>query len=189
MTAKTSRAANAGTLPNLPAPRGDFPGDHSGSDAQRTRVVGDDFSLNEHIATMLKRSKERDPRVLGRRLATRIPDEHLREALADCLADRVRVEMTRHRMNAFAAPRPGKSRWERHRLSLLDAGMCVNGEWKALRDCTADDLDVIADEHAARAAQELAVENRYREMAARMRAVGATRVADLDASVIEGLAA
>lgn len=144
-------------------------------------------NIGDLIASALGRSKERDPRVIARRLVTRIPEEQLREVLADCLSDRVRIEMTRHRMQAFGSsePKAGTSRWRRHRLGLLDVGMCVNGEWKALGDCTPDDLDSLADEHGERAQQELALERRYRDLAARMRAAGATTLRALAADDLE----
>ena len=55
-----------------------------------------------------------------------------------------------------------------------------------LEDCTADDLDWLADQHAARAYGELTLVVRYRRLARTVREYGAERVADLPDSVRAG---
>ncbi len=83
-----------------------------------------------------------------------------------------------------SASRVGVSRWQRYQRVTVD------GEWKLLADCTADDLDVIATDRESGAERLLAVAERFRTLAARMRAAGAATVADLDgADVLEAAAA
>lgn len=142
-----------------------------------------DFDLDALIRASLDRSREADPHVIARRLIARIPDEHLRAALAECLGDRVRHVMHLDRMRSAApeVPSPagrGRSRWEQA-APLLRQRYCVAGEWKLLGDCTADDCDLLADDYARRAAQQAAVEARFRRLAAQLRASGASTVSDL----------
>jgi hypothetical protein len=160
--------------------------------------------LRKLIHEMLGRSEEADPHVIAKRLVTRIPQEDLREALASSLADTVRIEIGRLRMQAFNRPAPtsvhagsseeasgrvGKSRWERHAEVLLNQRIFVDGDWKILRDCTADDLEKVADGHADRAREAEAVAARFRGFAAKVRAAGVATMGELDKRIIEGLAA
>ena len=53
--------------------------------------------------------------------------------------------------------------------------------WKPLGDCTADDLEFIAEQYEVRASQNDAHARRFRSLAGEVRAAGATTVAALEA--------
>lgn len=154
-----------------------------------------DFDLNGLIRDALASWKEPDPHVIARRLLARIPDEHVRDALAACLHDRVRLEVTRQRMSeppreagtAGQIRSKGKSRWQNF-APILMRRYCIAGEWKLLGECTAADCDLAADDYAKRAAEQAAIEARFRALAEQIRREGVERVADL-AAVPQELAA
>ena len=162
-----------------------------------------DFNLSALIRETLSRSREPDPHVIARRLFARIPQEHRDAALVACLGDRVRIEIGRQRMHANGlvpatdqrsadthisgvggGDRVGRSKWSRLAPALKQR-YSVGGEWKMLADCTAEDCELIAEEYARRAAEQAAVEARFRELAKRLRAAGVATVADLGATDLE----
>lgn len=135
-----------------------------------------DFDLGQLIRDTLTRSREPDPHVIARRLIPRIPDEEVRAIMVECLHDLVRQEIRRARQ-ALSEPTggsasPSPSRWERYRYK-------PGGEWKLLADCTAEDCDLLADEYAERKEREAALERRFRNLAALLRAHNAATVGDL----------
>lgn len=115
------------------------------------------FDLRQFIRSNVVKSKERSPHILAKRIAMKIPEEHVRTSLAECLADSVRIEVTRIRMQAEtpevlsgAGERvEGPSRWKRqaHVARWIDQRENVNGTWKFRRECTAEDCDWLAVEH------------------------------------------
>ena len=61
------------------------------------------FDLDELIRQELNKEQEPDPYVIARRLVMRVPDEHLRSALALCLGDRVALEVAHERGDILPA--------------------------------------------------------------------------------------
>lgn len=160
-----------------------------------------EFDLNALIRDTLARSREPDPHVIARRLVPKIPREQRDAALADCLGDRVRIEIGRQRMKASPVPaqdavdtqrtsggggvKVGRSKWTRLAPALRQR-YSVGGEWKLLRDCTADDCDVIAEGYARRSAEQAAIQGRFQFLAEVLRGTGPTAtVADLEPHVLE----
>lgn len=152
------------------------------------------FNLNELIRSTLERSREADPHVIARRLVARIPAEHVHAALADCLADRVRIQIGRSRMQhvgdllavdtttkAAATSRPGRS-WRKQTAALFAQRLFVpSAGWKRLGECTAEDCDAVADAHARRAVEQAVLEERFRAYARLLRDAGVATLADLGA--------
>lgn len=146
-----------------------------------------EFDLNHLIRETLAGSREPDPRVVARRLVSRIPDHHVREALGVCLPDRVREVARTCRVDAPETPSalPAGRSWRAGAASMLRQRYPVDGGWKFLGDCTAADCESIAAEYARRKAEQAAVEARFRRLASELRRAGAATVADLDESTIE----
>lgn len=148
-----------------------------------------DFSLDDLIRDALNRWKEPDPHVIARRLLAKVPmeerDRIVLHGLAERVSLRLRMERSSGSFGEAAAPAPaGQSRWAR-----FGNRVHVDGEWKMLGDCTAEDVDWLADARAVESAKLAAVADQFRELAARMRAAGVATVADLGDDVALGVAA
>jgi hypothetical protein len=147
-----------------------------------------DFNINAEVRSALERWKEADPHVIAKRLVARVPEEDLRAVLADVLGDRVRIVIGQKRMRTsglgerLAPPsaglQRGASRWQVWSGDLTQR-YCVDGVWKLLGECSADDCDSLAVDYARRAAEQSALEDKFRRLSARLRASGAATVADL----------
>lgn len=147
------------------------------------------FDLSTLVKEAVEKSDEPDPHVIARRLLLQIPEEHLREALGETLPAYVRIRGVQPARSGETAgepgrpggsPKPGNNRWGRARWS-------VNGEWKFERDLTADDCDAIAEDYAQRAAQNAAMEAKFRARAEQLRASGKHTLGEFDDDL--GLAA
>lgn len=160
-----------------------------------------EFNLNALIRDTLARSREPDPHVIARRLVARIPQENRDAALADCLGDRVRIEIGRQRMKTSPVPahpddgaqvelgrggaKTGRSKWTRLGPALRQRYSVGDG-WKMLRDCTAEDCDLIAKDYARRSEEQAALQGRFMFLAEVLRSTGPTAtVADLEPHVLE----
>jgi hypothetical protein len=154
------------------------------------------FDLTKSIRAALKREKgDIDMGAVARRVAMKVPDAEVREVLAELMRQRVYLQCSRDRMearahgvvhegsdaaaNGAAARAAGQSRWARH-LSELDTVHVVPGVGaKHLRDCTAEDLDLLAADRDELAARTAAVAATYREYAEKVRAAGVLTLGDL----------
>jgi hypothetical protein len=74
----------------------------------------------------------------------------------------------------------GNSRWSRHFPKMRDRYRVAAG-WKFEKDLTAAECDEVAEGYARRAAQNAALEARFRQLAAAVRAAGVNTVGALDA--------
>jgi hypothetical protein len=157
-----------------------------------------EFDINAAIAEVIAEGTIDDPREIAQMIE--IPDEVLRDVVDALLPDRVRKMIGQARREAFGtrhpvspaatASAPGPSRWARFTPELLAAKVEVEGEWKELGDCTADDLDWLANMYAERAAKNQAYEERFRDLARRLRRSTATVLRDVvDASDVLKVAA
>lgn len=138
------------------------------------------MKLSSLIHAELDASEDRDPTVIARRIAMRLSAKDARLALAEALRDRVRIEMGRSRMVSRVEPSAERppSKWERFR-PLLDDGVFVDGEWKRMADCSADDFDWLAADRESKAAELSAVADRFRGYAQQMRKAGVATFAEL----------
>lgn len=149
--------------------------------------VTDEFDLGRFVRDAISRSRTADPYVLARRIAPRIPAGDRDRVFGDLLAQYVRIEFGRMRMrtpppssepgaaSSGAAGSVGRSRWSR----WLQQPEFVDGAWKHIGECTADDLDWLAADHERKAAQLSASADRFRGLAERVRAAGVATLADL----------
>ena len=148
-----------------------------------------EFDLNALVRDALAEWHEPDPSVVARRLLLTIPAERHAEALEVCLRDRVRIVIGQQRMHVRESQRgnsrAGRSRWERHGpvFDALSQPYSVNGEWKPFGELTADDCDVLAADYARRAAEQAAMDDRFRKLARLLRSRDCARVADLHEAV------
>lgn len=149
--------------------------------------MSDEFNLDDLIRETLDHHDSPDPHVVARDVAAAVPSRYLRQVVAALLPDAVRGAIRRQRPPVV----------ESHRETT---GHAVNGKrglgamtndpwrmrvyvpgvgWKFQGDLTADECDAIADDYAARAAQNEAHAKRWRLTAERMRRVGAATLRDL----------
>lgn len=135
-----------------------------------------EFNLDVLIRDALDRWKEPDPHVIARRLLAKVPMEERDAIVLHGLAERVSlaVRVQRSSGSVAEAPRAGRS-WRQRYVERVS----VAGEWKMLGDCTAEDVDWLAESRAVESVKLAAVAERFRSLAARMRAAGAATVADL----------
>lgn len=146
------------------------------------------------IRAELDRSGEPDPTVIARRVAMCLSAEDTQALVFQALRTSVRVEI-RSRRNRGAthdgqgdAAGHGPSRWERF-ASILDGREFVDGQWKRVADCTADDLDWLADDREKKSAELAGAAARYRGFAAEVRAAGVATFGDLPDAADRAVAA
>lgn len=123
-----------------------------------------------------------DPREIAGKLVAELSDADLRDALAESLPEYVRQVMKGGRNSARVLP-PARSTSPRNAAAaqrwfetLLTQPVDVSGgqgQWKALRDCTREDLLVVARHRRELAAKNSAIANRY-EALAKVLPAGAT---------------
>lgn len=133
--------------------------------------------LTAAIRGVLDKSKEADPAVIAKRAVMKLTDDECREALMLAARTEARIEMSRARMAANAAPVTA-SKWDRHR-SDLRLRVSVDGHFKLMADCTAEDFDWLAADRERQATALAQQAENFRRLAAEMRAVGAQTFAAL----------
>lgn len=141
------------------------------------------FNLRATVVDALDRSPAADPSVVAAEVAAAVPSNLLRSVLASVLPAYVTgvVTTTRHRALADVpdqGDQVGSRRWAAA-ASILMSREFVDGEWKWLRDCTADDLRSAATDRRQRAASILANADKLDALAALMDKRRASVVAEL----------
>ena len=123
-------------------------------------------SVRHRIRERLAKGGDTSPARVAIDVLIALPEHELRDALAQALPYLVRDESRKQRHKAIGEPPPrGRDTWEgqaerrqqisrkgaakaaeirERRAALLETPMSVNGEWKPLGDCTANDLRAIA---------------------------------------------
>jgi len=136
------------------------------------------MNLNERINETLAKSKDRDPQTIARKLMARLTHEERDAALASCLTDRVRIQITRarlgdqdhaddHRAHVAGARTTGPSRWAiQARVFVPEVG------WRFEFELTVPDLRAIAGEYGERASQMTAKQRQYAARAQELEASG-----------------
>lgn len=111
-----------------------------------------------------------DPREIASKVLADIPDELLRPLLAEVMPEYVRQVMKGGRHSATGAP-PASSKvaavrgWHERLMSQPIDVSGGKGEWKALRDCTRDELLAVAQYRRETAARNLATAEKYEALA------------------------
>lgn len=136
------------------------------------------MTLSERIYRVLAKSNDPDPHSVARKLMARMSQEERDEALASCLADRVRIEITRARLGHHqgddqglpaGSRTEGPSKWAamvQPRVYVPTVG------WKFEIALTAEDLHRVADEYASRTASMIVKEREYRDRAVKLAVSG-----------------
>lgn len=136
------------------------------------------MNLAEQITRALSRAKTAGPEDVARKLMARWDTAQRDEALAQCLVDRVRIEITRARLGDHAgcdshtrgvtgSRREGPSKWQ-----VPDQAYVPGEGWKFEVDLTVTDLRAVAAEYGERAAQNAAKQRMYTERADALEASG-----------------
>ena len=140
------------------------------------------MNLRSLVHQVLTETSLSDPREVAVEVASRLRGPSLRAALLEALAVYVRVTFGRDRMLSQDSPAGASSKvaavasdWARQVLTPV----AVDGVWKRLGECTADDLRAIAASLRSMADQTLSKAEWYEDLASALPA-GAV-VADLDA--------
>jgi hypothetical protein len=123
------------------------------------------MELAKAIQNILESSTEVDPAKLARKLIMQQTAKEQQEGYAQCLADRIRIDIGRSRLEDYevARSRPGQSK-----LSIYHQRVFVNDAFKMLSDCTAEDLHWIADMRDHEGEQLKAKATKYRKMATQL---------------------
>lgn len=156
---------------------------HKSHDAQTRPARGEEpFDLKTFVREGVEESTEADPHVIAKRLAPRIPDEHLAAVVATLLLSRVSYEIRQQRREIRlpgADPEPGPS-------STAEAGSVLElrysvGEdgWKMLGECDADDIHAIADDYRRRATANQKLYRKFAALETLMRRMQIPTVAEL----------
>lgn len=139
-------------------------------------MSAEDATLSERIARFLARSRDADPHDVARKLMARMDQTERDTALAQCLADRVRIEVTRARMITHSpAPTAGRSKWR----TAIRERVCVGGAWLFLDDCGVGELLTLAAEYEVRAEQMQSRATEYRTLAEQVQSAGVATVGEL----------
>lgn len=156
-------------------------------------------TLRGLVEEALATSSHADPRLVAADLVAALPEQQLRQALAETLPAFVTSAAIAQRARAMREARPltqtvvqgtpaSSARWA-SAASILEHRICIGTEWKRLADCTADDLERTALDRQSRAATILSEADRWTRLAALLRRRGATTVADLSADDLSAVAA
>lgn len=136
------------------------------------------FNLNQRVDQALAKSKDRDPQTIARKLMARLTAEERDAALASCLADRVRIQITRARLSdhptcdAYTASvagsrTQGPSKWRiQSRVYVPEVG------WRFEFELTVPDLRAVAGEYSVRALQMTAKQIEYAKRAQQLEQSG-----------------
>lgn len=153
-----------------------------------------DFNIRREIRSIIDGTDLASPAEIAAKVAENIPDNLLREVVAQLLPELVRVELTRVRMvtppNQSArsakvtAIRRAAEGWRRALRDRIHVG---RGEWRLLADCSAEHLRFAAQERQQQAAQSLAAADRYAAIADACEQHKVTRTADLPEPVLAAL--
>lgn len=132
----------------------------------------------------LAATTKNDPREIAADVLGRIPDEALRECLETALVCYVSNKITGSRKGVPTEPsKPAaaskkvasiRSNW----AAFLAERVQVDGVWKTIAECTADDVEALAANRREVAARNLAHAKNFERLAVSMRAQGAATVAD-----------
>lgn len=149
-------------------------------------------SLAHRIRRIQHESGSVDPRELADKvLATLDSQESIREALAECLHEYVRVVIRTGRNGAMSSA-PSRSAkvdavrdWYERLLAQPVDVSGGGGQWKALRDCTRDDLLSVARHRREAAARNLQTAELYERLAKLMK--GDATVGTLSQDVVQGV--
>ena len=110
------------------------------------------MTAREYIREALETIESPDPHERTAEIVATLPAEHI-DALVEKGVLEIVMEESRARRNRWSGPGvvggQGVSKWE---LALRDPVPAL-GEWKYLEDCTAEDLNKIADDYEATAAK------------------------------------
>lgn len=158
--------------------------------------------LNEYVETAVATTAQSDPREIAAEVLASIPDEDLRDCLADALAVYVSRHLTRGRsgvptpekleegLRPVTPARSAKVNAIRdHWAKFLGERVQVEGTWKRVAECTVSDVQVLARERRDVAARNVAHAKRFEKLANDMQAQGALTVADFKPGADAGLLA
>lgn len=147
------------------------------------------YSLRDAVASVLDTSDLASPEDVASKVAENVPSKAVRSVLTEALTTYVRVHMgERRRSNVIlngdeqrkqsarsskvAAIRDSWSAALRDRVHVEDG-------WKALGECTYDNLMFAASERQEMARRNAAQAEKYESLAHKLRSAGVERVADL----------
>lgn len=147
-----------------------------------------DFNLHATIRDELEVNPSANPRDIASVVAKLVPDDCMRDALADALVAVVRAEIGNHRRAAQRSTfDTHSSRWENASqayLALLRSReyVATEGEWKYLGDCTKSDVLAIVEQRRMLAEANATMATRYDRLA---QVMGSEQtVADLPEDVV-----
>lgn len=145
-----------------------------------------DEQVRGMVREALGRSREADPKVVGRRLWSKLSEEH-KAQLAKYGLEHLAVEETRRQRDSHAeavqetsssstSRRQGRSKW-----SVLGDRiyLSVAGAWKVTDECCFDDLMAYAQEQEQRGDALHAAATRVRELAAELEASGCATLGEM----------
>lgn len=155
--------------------------------------MAEDFSLNELVRRVISVSDNADPGSLADEVMEQIPGYAVRNALAECLRDFIRIRLPKLHAPISGADldsvdKPSSRSWKRDALRTWSRETLRDRvhvgpkptDWKFLGDCTVKDLQFAAQERRTMAASIYAAADRYDKLAAILAEHQATTVQDLD---------
>lgn len=187
------------------------------------------MSVRPKIRTRIARGGDLSPAAVSRDVLAALPDDQLRDALAQALPYLVRDEIRKVRHDSVGQPdtrNRGREAWDaladpdaepealprrykkadlqarrqsaqqnikgahekrEAQSALMRTPLSVNGEWKPLGDCTAEDLRAIATSHRKDASERDAKARGFEQLADALVDAGATTVSDLKGSHVREL--
>jgi hypothetical protein len=133
-------------------------------------------TFRHHVASFVRKGESPDPAVTAEKILADLSDAECRVGLETTLTDYVRhvqnhmATSTRHGsvspMSTSGKVTRARSWW----ADVLATALEVGGEWKYLRDCTADDLDTAAETRYRIAAETKAQGDQWSALAKYLRA-------------------
>lgn len=128
--------------------------------------------MRARIRAVVEVTSSSDPREIAAKLLTDIDDADLRDILAEVLPEYVRVILKNGRNSAMSPAPAGPSAkvaavrsWHERLMAQPIDVSGDGGRWKALRDCTRDELLQVAQHRRIVASKNLAVADRYEALA------------------------
>lgn len=158
--------------------------DHAASEHQASRVGAGVLDVREAIRGLID-GGEVDPHVIAAKVVPAIPDEQLRDLVAELLPDLVRELIRAMRKPFVVAPtRNGKADVGAATRDPRTWPTWVGRQWRLLSTLTADDCEIVARQYQAAAEANTQMASRYMRLAEVLRAQGAETVADLPADMV-----
>lgn len=135
--------------------------------------------LAEIVTRVARETQAADPTELTEKVIAAVPDEHQAECFREAVQAFVYSRVTRDRRGV---PTPGTSKkvaavrtaWARFLMEPVQ----INGQWKQVGDCTADEVDILAAQRREVARKNLEHARRFEALAKDMREKNVATVRD-----------